>query len=216
MASRSNFLSAQLYSCSLGLLALSQISCNSPATLCATVELDGVAIGTTPCEKDFPGGYFHKTKTSFGARREHPWLHALASPATPPRNSRSPKAVELAVAEWPQPWRVLALQDGSFPCGSAAHLGSFHRGDRRESFRRRRRVQPELSLEELVRQTKPAVVYLKALDKSGTGFFVTGTGVLVTNAHVAAAKNHCLRCSPAGSKSRPKSFTLMRSSISPG
>src|SRR5258708_5437903 len=44
---------------------------------------------------------------------------------------------------------------------------------------------PELSLEELVRRSKPAVVYLKALDKSGSGFFVTGTGVIVTNAHLA-------------------------------
>ena len=38
----------------------------------ATVEIDGVTIGITPCEKDFPGGYFHKTKTSYGARLEHP------------------------------------------------------------------------------------------------------------------------------------------------
>lgn len=44
---------------------------------------------------------------------------------------------------------------------------------------------PELSLEELVRQAKPAVVYLKGLDKSGSGFFVTATGVIVTNAHLA-------------------------------
>jgi hypothetical protein len=43
------------------------------------------------------------------------------------------------------------------------------------------RLQPEprrvLSLEESVCQTKPAVVYLKSLTKSGTGFFVTETGV---------------------------------------
>src|SRR5260370_13914780 len=44
---------------------------------------------------------------------------------------------------------------------------------------------PELSIEELVRRSKPAVVYLKASDKSGSGFFVTGTGVIVTNAHLA-------------------------------
>src|SRR6266403_5521187 len=44
----------------------------------ATVELDGVAIGTTPCEKDFPGGYFHKTKTSFGARLEHPLVARIS------------------------------------------------------------------------------------------------------------------------------------------
>src|SRR2546426_1555445 len=44
----------------------------------ATVELDGVAIGTTPCEKNFPGGYFHKTKTSFGARLEHPLVARIS------------------------------------------------------------------------------------------------------------------------------------------
>jgi len=32
----------------------------------ATVELDGVAAGVTPLEKDFPGGYFHKTMTISG------------------------------------------------------------------------------------------------------------------------------------------------------
>jgi len=40
----------------------------------ATVEIDGVAMGTTPFEKDYPGGYFHKTRTSFGARLEHPMV----------------------------------------------------------------------------------------------------------------------------------------------
>src|SRR5438477_8938879 len=38
----------------------------------ATVELEGVISGTTPFEKDFPGGYFHKTRTSMGSRLEHP------------------------------------------------------------------------------------------------------------------------------------------------
>jgi len=38
----------------------------------ATVELDGVAVGSTPFEKDFPGGYFRKTRTSIGSRLEHP------------------------------------------------------------------------------------------------------------------------------------------------
>jgi hypothetical protein len=38
----------------------------------ATVELDGVAAGITPFERDFPGGYFRKTRTSMGSRLEHP------------------------------------------------------------------------------------------------------------------------------------------------
>src|SRR5258707_8319666 len=44
----------------------------------ATVELDGVAVGTTPFERDFPGGYFRKTRTSLGARLEHPMVARLS------------------------------------------------------------------------------------------------------------------------------------------
>jgi len=37
----------------------------------ATVEIDGTAVGTTPYQIDYPGGYFHKTHTVFGTRLEH-------------------------------------------------------------------------------------------------------------------------------------------------
>ncbi|HTX16094.1 MAG TPA: PEGA domain-containing protein [Candidatus Baltobacteraceae bacterium] len=37
----------------------------------ATVEIDGLVVGSTPYESDFPGGYFHKTHTAFGTRLEH-------------------------------------------------------------------------------------------------------------------------------------------------
>ena len=37
----------------------------------ATVEIDGVAVGTTPYRMTVPGGYFHKTHTVFGSRLEH-------------------------------------------------------------------------------------------------------------------------------------------------
>jgi PEGA domain len=45
-----------------------KIKSNPPGT---TVELDGVPVGTTPFEKEFPGGYFHRTRTAFGQRLEH-------------------------------------------------------------------------------------------------------------------------------------------------
>ena len=38
----------------------------------ASVELDGALAGTTPFEKSFPGGYFHRTHTAIGQRLEHP------------------------------------------------------------------------------------------------------------------------------------------------
>jgi hypothetical protein len=40
----------------------------------ATVELDGIPAGVTPFEEDFPGGYFHKTRTAVGSRLEHPMV----------------------------------------------------------------------------------------------------------------------------------------------
>src|SRR5277367_5919393 len=45
-----------------------QITSNPPG---ATVSLDGVAEGVTPFEKDYPGGFFHRTHTSFASRLEH-------------------------------------------------------------------------------------------------------------------------------------------------
>jgi S1-C subfamily serine protease len=63
---------------------------------------------------------------------------------------------------------------------------------------------PLLLLEELVRQTKPAVVYLKSLTKSGTGFFVTEKGVIATNAHLARNEEALLVTLPDGTKLEAK------------
>ena len=43
----------------------------------AAVLINGVLVGTTPYEKDVPGGYFHKTKTTIGARLEHAMIARL-------------------------------------------------------------------------------------------------------------------------------------------
>jgi hypothetical protein len=37
----------------------------------AAVEINGVAVGITPLEIDYPGGYFHRTKTTIGKRLAH-------------------------------------------------------------------------------------------------------------------------------------------------
>lgn len=65
-------------------------------------------------------------------------------------------------------------------------------------------LEPELSLEELVRRTKPAVVYLKGLRKAGTGFFVTDTGVIATNAHLARGEESLLTLLPEGQQLEAK------------
>jgi hypothetical protein len=50
----------------------------------------------------------------------------------------------------------------------------------------------EIPLDDVIAQTKPAVVYLKGVEKAGTGFFVTQTGVIATNAHVARGEESLL------------------------
>jgi S1-C subfamily serine protease len=160
-----------------------RITSNPPG---ATVELDGVAAGTTPFEKDFPGGYFHKTKTSMGARLEHPVVArvSLSGYATK----------ELTLTEGPMNWISLngrsrgeywLFKSDHFEVELKSIAETFTGGVTAKVSDSSVSLAPEFSLEELVRQAKPAVVYLKGLDKSGSGFFVTGTGVIVTNAHLA-------------------------------
>ncbi|HXJ03926.1 MAG TPA: trypsin-like peptidase domain-containing protein [Candidatus Acidoferrum sp.] len=172
----------------------------------ATVEIDGVLAGTTPLEKDYPGGYFHKTKTSIGSRLEHPMVARISLAGYVTR--------EIRMTEGPMNWisingrnrgeywllksdhfevELRAIEQ-VFTGGVTANLAGAGSVD----------LQPELSLEELVRRTKPAVVYLKGLDYSGTGFFVTDTGVIATNAHLARGEESLLAFLPGGQQLEAK------------
>ncbi len=166
----------------------------------ATVEINGVTAGTTPFERDYPGGYFHKTKTALGSRLEHAIVARISLPGYATK--------EIQMTTGPSDWISInghhhgeywvfksdhfhvELQPISevFTGGVTAKLSGSASAD----------LEPELSLEELVRRTKPAVVYLKGLDKSGTGFFVTDTGVIATNAHLARGEESLEALLPGG------------------
>jgi len=172
----------------------------------ATVEINGVPAGTTPFEKDYPGGYFHKTLTSMGSRLEHAMVAriSLAGYATK----------EIQLTDGPMNWISLNGRNrGEYWLFKSDHfqavlqpIGQVFTGGVTAKLANAENVdlQPELSLEELVRRTKPAVVYLKALDKSGTGFFVTETGVIATNAHVARGEESLLTLLPGGEQLEAK------------
>src|SRR5215813_13080047 len=62
----------------------------------AIVEIDGIKLGTTPFEKDYPGGYFRKVKTAMGSRLEHPLVIRLTLDGYATK--------EMTITEGPQEW----------------------------------------------------------------------------------------------------------------
>lgn len=185
----------------------------------ATVELDGVAVGTTPYEKDLPGGYFHRTRTSLGSRLEHPMLLriSLAGYATK----------EIQMTEGPMNWVGLnGRNHGEYWLLKSNHfhvdlepISQIFTGNVTARVSTDTTVEfapglasgsatissgPAPSLEELVARTKPSVVFLKALTKSGSGFFVTDTGVIATNAHLARGEETLLTLLSGGQELKAK------------
>lgn len=153
----------------------------------ATVEIDGVKIGKTPLVKDYPGGYFRRTKTAVGARLGHPLVARVTMEGFAPK--------ELALCDGPQHWRDIHGRDrGEYwtfkvPSFEVAliPIAKAFTGEVEVKTARNSSVVlgRDLKLEEVVALVKPSVVYLEGSKRSGTGFLVTDTGLIATNAHLA-------------------------------
>jgi serine protease Do len=164
----------------------------------ATVELDGVAVGATPFEKEFPGGYFHRTRTALGHRLEHPMVARLSLPGYATR--------EIALTEGPMNWIDLhghshgeywLIKSDHFHADLELISAAFTGTVAAVSAAQPAAFQYELPLEEIVKRAKPAVVCLKSINSMGSGFFVTETGVIATNAHVARGDSTLLAVLPS-------------------
>jgi S1-C subfamily serine protease len=172
----------------------------------AKVEINGVAVGTTPYELKLPGGYFHKTKTVYGARLEHAMLLRVSLDGY--------GAKEITMTEGPMHWMAVnGTYHGDYWLLKTDHFDvvlepvskSFTGtvvttavGNSKVEMR------PELPVEELVEKSKPAVVLLTVSSRLGSGFLISDTGVIVTNAHVVRGEQMATVVLSSGQKLEAK------------
>ncbi|MGC1968416.1 MAG: trypsin-like peptidase domain-containing protein [Candidatus Acidiferrales bacterium] len=152
----------------------------------ATAEINGLVVGVTPLHVNYPGGYFHKTKTVFSTRLEHS-MHARIY-----KDGYTVQEVELT--EGPFEWIALNGREyGRYWLLKAKQIEATLRptakvfdGSVRTSSARGGTVdyRPELSAERVVEIASPAIVKLRDDRGWGTGFAVTDAGVIATNHHV--------------------------------
>jgi serine protease Do len=152
----------------------------------ATVEIDGVPVGTTPFHANYPGGYFHATKTVFGTRLGHSMIARLYKDGY--------TVQEITLTEGPMEWESLngkthrrywLLKASQVPVTLQPVATVFNAPARVASMHETRAVlHEELPVESVVEQSSPAVVELLGIEGSGTGFFISSSGVIATNHHV--------------------------------
>jgi S1-C subfamily serine protease len=166
----------------------------------ATVELNGAVVGTTPYQVKYPGGYFHGTKTIYGSLLQHP-LRVRVS-------LKGYLTKELLLTDGPmervnttgrvrQQYYLLKSDHFDFALEKAGETltGSLETSAHPAVGAAARR---ELSVEEIVQRAGPAVVLLRGAQKQGTGFLITDTGVIATNAHVVRDESRVSAVLPHG------------------
>jgi serine protease Do len=165
------------------------ITTNPPG---ADVEIDGIKVGTTPYEVKVPGGYFHGTRSVFGKR--------LGTQMRVRVSLKGYGSKEMDMAKGPFPWVALnGTYHGDYWLLKTDHYhfdltpisdtftGTVETATNSGAIISAR---PELPIEQVVSQSSPAVLVLRRSDGgSGTGFLITDTGVIATNAHVARGMN---------------------------
>lgn len=157
----------------------------------ATVEINGLVVGKTPFVEKVPNSYFHKPHISFGPRLEYPMIIRL---------SMEGYATEkLTVTEGPFAWRsFMGRSDGFYFLLKSDHF-QVTLASLKDAFTGAPAISteksadppssPGLSPAEIAKQSDPAIVRVVGNLGSGTGFFVTDTGVIATNRHVVEGQS---------------------------
>ena len=150
------------------------------------MEIDGVVVGTTPYEANFPSGYFHKPHTVFGARLDHPLVARIYKDGY--------TSQEFTLTEGPHEWVALNGKNHGHYWLIKADVAEVTLKPASAVFNGKVKatsasgpvvtMTPEIPIEKVVEIASPAVVKLRTPEGWGTGFLITDTGVIATNHHV--------------------------------
>ena len=172
----------------------------------ATVEINGVLVGTTPYKEEVPGGYFHKTKTALGRRLEHSMVARISLAGYTTK--------EIQMTEGPMNWvSMKGHNHGEYWLLKLKHfhveldpISKVFTGNISADIPEPGERSPDIDIasdppiEDVIARAKPAVVRLKGYGKSGSGFLVTEKGVIATNAHLARGEGSLIAILPGGAQ----------------
>jgi len=166
----------------------------------ATVELNGVVVGTTPYQVKYPGGYFHGTKTIYGSLLQHPVRVRVSLKGFLTKElllTDGPMERVNTTGKVRQQYYLLKSDHFDF---ALEKVGETLTGAPETAVPPavRTAARRELPVEEIVQRASPAVVLLRGAQKQGTGFLITDTGVIATNAHVVRDESRLSAVLPRG------------------
>ncbi|MGC9971690.1 MAG: trypsin-like peptidase domain-containing protein [Bryobacteraceae bacterium] len=160
----------------------------------ASVELDGIVVGTTPYSAEIPSSYVRGGRSVFTKFLRHQ-IHLRLT-----LSGYLPKEVDLA--NGPTPFITLngvnhgdiwILKSDTFNFILEKAATTFT-GNVQVTLSNvaSATLKPAITTEEIVRLAGPAVLVLRAAGGSGSGFLVGSSGIAVTNAHVARGQSELI------------------------
>jgi len=138
----------------------------------ATVEIDGVVVGTTPYKIKYPGGYFHKPHSVFASRLQHAITVRIYKDGYTER--------EMKITDGPFEWTALNGQNhGRYWLIKSAEVTAtleavttvYHGSPRLARISAvASGSRHELPIDTLVEISSPAVVEIQSMEGRGSGF----------------------------------------------
>ena len=157
----------------------------------ARVEINDAPVCTTPCILEVPGAYFGMKHWSGGSRLDKPYIVRLT------KDGYAPKEVQLSTG--PHEWRdgnhaliyvYFYFKEDHF--NIPLDLVQSFAGDSASAVKSNEPATDtntaSLPIEQIVRNSLPAMVQIHTSDASGSGFFITSEGLVATNAHVVGTE----------------------------